>query len=159
MPRHSISLRHILIFHSHLLLCFSRALFPPDVHAKYSMYFSPLPHTCHVLHQSRFPSFRHQNNVWWEVQIILLFIMTISPVSLYLLPLRSKYLPQHPILEHPQLIFLPLKSQMSLSLTHTHTQASKTRCKMIFICTWIALRLRGNMIKMYNLYLSLSLIF
>ena len=70
-----ISLQYILIFHSHLLVGLPRALFPPDVLAKYSMYFSPLPHTHHVLRPFPFPSFGRPNNIWWEVEIILLFIM------------------------------------------------------------------------------------
>jgi hypothetical protein len=31
----------------------------------------------------------------------------ISPFSHHLIPLRSKYLPQHPVLKHPQSMFLP----------------------------------------------------
>ena len=78
----------------------------------------------------------------------------IFPICRYLLPLSSKYLPQHPILEHPQPIFLPQFEKPGV--THTHTQVSKTKCKMIFICTLIPLYLRGNMIKIYNIYCSLS---
>jgi hypothetical protein len=103
---HSISLRHMLIFHSHLLLCFPRALFPPDIHAN-TVCLSILLHTHHVLCPAHFPSFgHHPNNIWWEVHIITLFIMKISSVSLYLHPLTPKYLPQHPVLEQSRPIFL-----------------------------------------------------
>jgi hypothetical protein len=33
--------------------------------------------------------------------------MQSSPLPCYLLPLRPKYLPQHPLLKYPQHIFLP----------------------------------------------------
>ena len=33
--------------------------------------------------------------------------MKLSPFPCHLVPLRSKYCPQHPILKHPQLAFLP----------------------------------------------------
>ena len=36
-----------------------------------------------------------------------LFIMYFSPLPCYLVPLRPKYSPQHPILEHPQPKFFP----------------------------------------------------
>jgi len=38
-------------------------------------------------------------------------IMQSPPVSCYILPLRHKYLPQHPILEHPQLMHVSLNVQ------------------------------------------------
>jgi hypothetical protein len=33
--------------------------------------------------------------------------MQFSPFSLHLIPLESKYPPQHPVLKHPQSRFLP----------------------------------------------------
>jgi hypothetical protein len=36
-----------------------------------------------------------------------LFVMQLSPFTRHLIPILSKYPPQHPVLEHPQLIFLP----------------------------------------------------
>jgi len=36
-----------------------------------------------------------------------LLVMYSLTLSCYLPPLRAKYLPQHPILEHPQPLFLP----------------------------------------------------
>jgi hypothetical protein len=33
--------------------------------------------------------------------------MQFSPFSSHLIPLRSKYPPQHPVLKHPQSMFLP----------------------------------------------------
>jgi hypothetical protein len=40
------------------------------------------------------------------VQIIKLLVMQFSPLF-YLVPLWPKYSPQHPVLKHPQLTFLP----------------------------------------------------
>jgi hypothetical protein len=37
-----------------------------------------------------------------SVQIMKLFSMRFSSDTCYLVPFRPKYLPQHPILEHPQ---------------------------------------------------------
>jgi hypothetical protein len=36
-----------------------------------------------------------------------LLIMHLSPSSCHFIPLRSKYSLQHPVLEHPQPMFLP----------------------------------------------------
>jgi hypothetical protein len=46
-------------------------------------------------------------NVGWGVKIIKLLIMYFSPLPCYLVPLRYKYSPQHPILTYPQPTFLP----------------------------------------------------
>jgi hypothetical protein len=42
-----------------------------------------------------------------RVQIMKLLIMQISPTARHFIPLRSKYSPQHPVLKHPQSMFLP----------------------------------------------------
>ena len=42
-----------------------------------------------------------------------------SPLSCYLVLLRSKYLPQHQILEHPLPVFRPLTSLFTYSLSVT----------------------------------------
>jgi hypothetical protein len=54
-------------------------------------------------HSSRF---YHTHNSGWGVQIIKLLIMRFSPLP-YLVSLRAKYSPQHPILKHPQSTFFP----------------------------------------------------
>lgn len=48
--------------------------------------------------RSQFPWFLHPNNILWEVQIMKVLIMQISP----LLHLRSKFSHQRPILKHSQ---------------------------------------------------------
>jgi hypothetical protein len=50
-------------------------------------------------HSSRFD---HPNTIWWGVNIIKLLNMKFYPLPCYLVPLRPKYSPQHPILKHPQ---------------------------------------------------------
>jgi hypothetical protein len=42
--------------------------------------------------------FDHANNIWWGVQILKFLIMQFSPFPCYLVPLRSKYSPQYPVL-------------------------------------------------------------
>ena len=55
----------------------------------------------------------HLNNIWWALQIIQLIIMQFSPLPYYLFPIRPKYLPQYPILEHCQPAFLPEWERLS----------------------------------------------
>ena len=71
------------------------------------VYASPLPHTRYMLRPSHCSRFDHANNVEWGVQVIKLLIMLFSPLPCYLVPLRPKYYPQHPILKHPLPTFLP----------------------------------------------------
>ena len=59
--------------------------------------------------------FYHPNNTGTTVQIIKLLIMYFPPLFCYLIPLRSKYSPQHPILKHPQPTFLPQRQRPSFT--------------------------------------------
>ena len=65
----------------------------------------PVSHTCHMPRPSHSWLY-HPLNIWWGVQTINLRFMLSSPVPSYLVPLRSSFLPLHPILEHPQPMFL-----------------------------------------------------
>jgi hypothetical protein len=56
---------------------------------------------------SRFSRFYHPQNSGWAVQIIELLNMKVSPHPCYIVPLRLKHSPQHPILKHTQYTFLP----------------------------------------------------
>jgi len=47
--------------------------------------------------------------------MIELFITQFSPVSLHFLRLGLKYLPEHPSLEHPQVMFLPQSNRPSFT--------------------------------------------
>jgi len=67
---------------------------------------SPVFHMYHVSHTSHSSWCDDLNNIWWEIHIMkLLFISLLH--SRYLVLLRPKYLPQHPVVEHPQPMFLP----------------------------------------------------
>jgi hypothetical protein len=48
------------------------------------------------------PLLDYSNYTWRRVQITKLLIIQFSPFTLHLIPLRSKYPPQHPVLKHPQ---------------------------------------------------------
>jgi hypothetical protein len=43
----------------------------------------------------------YSNYTWRRVQITKLLVIQFSPFSHHLIPLRSKYPPQHPVLKHP----------------------------------------------------------
>jgi hypothetical protein len=67
---------------------------------------SPLSYTCHMscsLHSS----FDQPNNIRRGVQIMKPLVISVSPLPCYVVPFRPKYLPQHPILEYPQPMFIP----------------------------------------------------
>jgi hypothetical protein len=48
------------------------------------------PHTCYMPHPSH-SRFYHPHNSVWGIQIMKLFIMKLSPLPCYLVPLKSKY--------------------------------------------------------------------
>jgi hypothetical protein len=68
---------------------------------------SPLSHACHMPRPPHYPLFDLPNNIWRRVQIMKLPIMQLSSFSRYFIPLRSKYLPQHPVHKHPQSMLFP----------------------------------------------------
>jgi len=85
------------------------------------VYASPLPYTCHMPRPFQPSCFDHPNNIWWALQIIKLLIMQ-SPLPCYLLPLGPKYPPKHPILKHPQPIFLSQCERPSFTPLNNITQ-------------------------------------
>jgi len=68
---------------------------------------SPFPHTRYMPCSSHSSWFYYPHSIGWGVQIIQLLIMSFCPCPCYLVPLRPKYSPQHPILKHPQPTFRP----------------------------------------------------
>jgi hypothetical protein len=64
-----------------------------------SLYTSSLPHTCYMPSPPHSSRFDHPINTRWGVQIIKPLIMYFSPFPCYLIHLRPKYSPQHPILK------------------------------------------------------------
>ena len=109
---HPTSWWSVLILPSHLRLCLPISLFPSNFPTK-TLYTPLLPLTCFKPgpHSSRF---YHPNSTWWAAQIIKLLTMYFYPLPCYLVSLRLKYSPQHPILKHPQTIFLPQRERQIL---------------------------------------------
>jgi hypothetical protein len=66
-----------------------------------------LPHTPYMPHPSHSSRVYHPHKIGQWVQIIKLLNMKFSSLPCYLVSLWPKYYPQHPILKHPQLTFLP----------------------------------------------------
>jgi hypothetical protein len=61
---------------------------------------------CYMTRPSH-PRLDYSNYTWRRVQITKLLVMQFSPITRHLIPLRSKYPPQHPVLKQPQSMFLP----------------------------------------------------
>ena len=72
-----------------------------------SVYASRVPHSRYMPLSSHSSPFYHPNNIGWGFQIMKLLIIQLPLLPSYLIPLRPKYSPQHPILKHPQPAFLP----------------------------------------------------
>ena len=101
------SWRSILILSSHLRLGLPSDLFLSGFPIKI-LYTSLLSsHTRYMPRLSHSSLFYHPNNIGRGVQIIKLLSMQLSPLHCYLVPLRPKYSPQHPILKHPHPTSLP----------------------------------------------------
>jgi hypothetical protein len=66
-------------------------------------------------HSSRFD---HLNDTWWGAQTIKLLAMQSSPLPCHLVPLRSKYLPQH-----PEPMFLPRCERPSFAPMQNNRQS------------------------------------
>ena len=109
---------------------------------------SPLPHARYMSRPSHSTPLYHPNNIGWAVQIIKLLIMYFSPLPCYLIPLRTKYSPPHPILKHPQSTFLPQcdgpsSTQNSLTspkqiLFASHTSLCRPQCNTQPTCVFSA---------------------
>ena len=98
---------HLLMLSTHLRPDLPSGLFPSGFPTKtlYTPLSSPIRATCsdHLILLDFIPL----HNIGWGVQIIYLLVMQSPPFLLYLFPPRSKYSPQHHVLKHPQLPFLP----------------------------------------------------
>jgi hypothetical protein len=68
---------------------------------------SPLPHMCYMPYPSHSSQFDHLNNIPSAVPIFKLLVLWLPPLPCHHVPLMLKYSPQHPILKHPQPMFLP----------------------------------------------------
>jgi hypothetical protein len=73
------------------------------------IYILPIRATCYT-----YRIFLHPHKIWWKAKIMNLSIIQFSPTCCYLLSLRPKYLPQHPLYEHLNTrSFLNVKDQVS----------------------------------------------
>ena len=129
---HPNSRRSILVLFSHLYLCVPSGVLPSGfstktlcVHLDFS-----IRATC-FSRLSLLDLINRIINIWWGVQSITLLLMYSSLFLCYLFFLKSKYPPQHPILEIPQLTLknilvrwlrsdfnISLVSQRSTNLIH-----------------------------------------
>jgi hypothetical protein len=104
-PVHA-SLSHFLKIHFNIILpsapSSSKWLFSFRVPHQNPLHASPLPRTCYMPRLSHSSRFYYPKYIGWEVQIINVLVMQFSPFPYYLVPLRPKYLSQHPLLKHPQ---------------------------------------------------------
>jgi hypothetical protein len=75
---------------------------------------------------SHTPRLNYSNNTWLRVQIMKLFVMKFSPPSCHLIPLWSKYPPQHPVSNTPSLC-------SSLNVRDQVSHPYRTRGKIIVL--------------------------
>ena len=60
--------------------------------------------------------------------MLIHFIIGLTGEKYKSLPLRPKYLPQHPILKHPQLIFFPKYGRPNFTRTENNLKLQLLRC-------------------------------
>jgi len=101
-PSHSW--RSILLLSFHLLVGLPSRLFLSGLSTKIPY---ARPHTCHMPNPAHHSLFCHPSYVSWAVLTLNPLIMLLPKAPCYLFLHRPRYLPQHPILEHPQPVFLP----------------------------------------------------
>jgi hypothetical protein len=88
---------------------------------KYYMH-SSLPHACYMLCPSHTPWLHLFNYIWWRALVMKFHIMQFSPTSYHLIPHQSKYYLQHPVLKHPQSMFLPYCQRPSFTCIQNYRQ-------------------------------------
>jgi hypothetical protein len=116
---------HCLIHRSVPLVCYFRFSYQNFVWISLLLYVYCMSHSPHP------PWFYHSNNTQ-GVQIMKLLIKQFSSASCYLIPLRSKWSPQHTVLKYPQFMLSPtLRDKVS----HQHKTTSKiiASCILIFM--------------------------
>ena len=85
----------------------SRNIFHSEFTHQNSIYASPLPFAFYMPRLSNSSRFDHRNNIWRGIHTMKLHIVRFSPGACYLVPLRPKCLPHHPIFDHFKPIFFP----------------------------------------------------
>jgi hypothetical protein len=84
-----------------------------------------LSHSCYIP-RTYAPWLDHSTCTWQRVQVMKLLIIQIFPTSCHFISLRSVYSPQHPVLKHPQSMF------MSETKFHTHTEPLYTTLRPVY---------------------------
>jgi hypothetical protein len=92
---------------THLRIGFHSGLFPSGFPTNVLYANLLLSHSCYMPCPSHPPWLDHSNYTWRKIQVMKFLIMQFSLNPFYSISLRSKYSPQHSILEHLQSIFLP----------------------------------------------------
>jgi hypothetical protein len=123
---HPTSPRSILILSTHLSLRIPSGLFPSGFPTNNLYVFHFFNHSCYMTRTSHPLRLHYDNYTWRRVQITKLLVMQFSPFSRHLIPLRSKYPPQHLVLKHPQ-------SCSSLTVRDQVSQLYRTTGKIIFL--------------------------
>ena len=86
----------------------------PSTLCPLGMCFCPLPYVPHA--SPDLPWFDHPKNMWWGVQVMMLLIMSFSPVSYQFPPFRSRFLLQHLVLLHLHFVFFIVRKACSISI-------------------------------------------
>ena len=111
-PSHSLN---ISIF-STSMPRYTRLIFPSGTSPLNPECTSPVSYTCQIPCPSLFFWLHHPKNIWWTVHIMKLIIMKSSPV------LIRPLLPRHPILKHPQPLFLLHRERPSFKFLQNKRQ-------------------------------------
>ena len=112
---------------------------PPKPHVHLSS-----PHTYYMIRPYHSSRFDRPNNIYWGVQNIkVLTIFSLFPF--YLVPLRPRYPPQHPILKHPQ-----PTSSLNVSDQVSHSQKATGKIIVLSILTLILRRSRTGTVWFYT---------
>ena len=111
---------------------------PPVSPPKSCIHLSSPPYALHVPLISFFSNSSPEKYLVGNT-IIKLLIMYFSPLPCYLVPLRPKYSPQHPILKHPQPKFLPQCERPSFTPIQNNRQnyTSITLQPLLYLTTTV----------------------
>ena len=140
-------LRYFLILSWHLWLCLPNGLFPSGFPTK-SLY-APLPICVTYRNQSHSSWFDQPNNVRCGVKITKLIIIQSSPVPYYLISLTPNYIPQCPILEHPQPVYFP-KCEVNYQSKYETVGRVTVQCIFVFFFFFLSLPITNALDKILD---------